>query len=286
MKIKNTLILPYLLLIFAASCPMPVFSESDDEGAVPDRIVSLGSTLTEEIFLLGAEDKLVGTTVYCNRPSAAQLKNKIGTVVNVDIEKIVSLRPQLVLATSLTDPREKKKLEDVGMNVVVFTQPKDFAQICDQFLTLGQLVGKKKEAEEIVATARARVEEIKKKTISLPRVRIFVQIGARPLFAATSDSFIHDLITSAGGTNIAADAKTGLYSRERVLKENPDVILIATMGIVGVEEKKIWSGYKTLNASGNSKIYIFDAYKICSPTPLTFSATLEEIFDILHAHDQ
>lgn len=283
MKIRKSFLSLCLVLIVAVSSPMSLFSDPDRGEGTPDRIVSLGSTLTEEIFLLGAEDKLVGTTVYCNRPPAAQQKNKVGTVVNVNVEKIVSLKPQLVLATSLTDPREKKKLEDLGIKVVVFSQPKDFAQICEQFLALGKLVGREKEAEEITATARRQVEEVKGKATVLPRVRIFVQIGARPLFAATSDSFIHDLITSAGGINIAAHAKTGLYSRERVLKENPDVILIATMGIVGVEEKKIWAGYKTINAAQHNKIRIFDAYKICSPTPLTFAATLQEIFDILHA---
>jgi len=247
-----------------------------------ERIVSLGPHLTESLFLLGAGDRVVGVTMYCKRPPGARKKEKVGTVMEVDTEKIVGLKPDLVLATSLTDLRDVKKLKDLGINVITFPNPKNFFQICEQFLKLGRLVGREKEAEEIVRKAQAQVDSIAKLVENLPKPKVFVQVGARPLFTITKDSFINDFIELAGGTNIAEDAGTGLYSREKVLESNPDVIIIATMGIVGEEEKRTWQKYKTLNAVKNDRIYVVDSYALCSPTPVTFAQTLKELARLLH----
>jgi iron complex transport system substrate-binding protein len=98
----------------------------------------------------------------------------------------------------------------------------------------------------------------------------------------TGDSFVNDMIKLGGGINIAADAKIGFYSRERVIEQNPDVIIIMTMGIVGEEEKRIWQKYKTINAVKNNRIHIMDSYKIGSPTPLTFAETVEEMAELFY----
>ena len=115
---------------------------------------------------------------------------------------------------------------------------------------------------------------------------MLVQIGAKPLWVATKDSFINDFIKLAGGINIGPSGESGLYSREKVLEQNPDVIIVVTMGIVGEEEKKIWQKYKTLNAAKNNRIHIVDSYKVCSPTPVSFVEVLEEIVGLIHAKDE
>jgi iron complex transport system substrate-binding protein len=149
-------------------------------------------------------------------------------------------------------------------------------------LELGKLVGKVKEAEKIVRNAENKTNSIKEKVKNLHHPKVLVQVGARPLFVATGRYFINDYIEFAGGINIAKGAKEGIYSREQVLKANPDVIIIVTMGIVGEEEKKIWEKYKTLNATKNDRIFIVDSYNFCNPTPVSFVETLEEIVEILH----
>ncbi|RKY67401.1 MAG: ABC transporter substrate-binding protein [Candidatus Latescibacterota bacterium] len=267
---KRTLLASIVCLSMAAS------------GVQPERIISLGPALTESLFLLGAGDRVVGVTVYCKRPPEARKKEKVGTVMEVDVEKIVGLKPDLVLATSLTDPKDVEKLKDLGINVITFPNPKSFSQICEQFLKLGRLVGREREAQDIVRKARAQVDSIAKIVEGLPKPKVFVQVGAKPLFTITKGSFIDDFIKLAGGKNIAEDAKTGLYSREKVLQANPDVIIITTMGIVGEEEKRTWHKYKTLNAVKNNRIYVVDSYALCSPTPLTFAETLKELAELLH----
>ncbi|MFH1288157.1 MAG: ABC transporter substrate-binding protein [bacterium] len=246
-----------------------------------ERIISLGPATTEALFLLGAGDRLVGCTVYCQNPVEAKKKEKIGTVIEVNIEKVVSLKPDLVLATSLTDVQSAAKLKSLGINVITFSLAKNYLELCDNFLKLGELAGKKEEAKKIVEDSKNKVESIRKKFKNSQKTTVFVELGSKPLFALTKDSFGNDFIEFAGGINIVKDLKVGFYSREEVLKNNPDVIIVADMGIAGEEEKKVWEGYKVLRASRNKRIHVFDAYALCSPTPVSFVGTLEEMVKIL-----
>ena len=251
------------------------------------RIISLGPPVTEQIYHLGAEDKLIANTIYCIRPADAQKKEKIGTVTKINIERVVQLRPDLVIATPLSDLKQINKLNKLGIKVVRILPAKDFSGICSNFLMLGELLGKRDKARKFITSMRREVNSIRNKLKGLPRPKVFVQIGAKPLFTANRDSFINDFIETAGGINIARDAKTGIYSREEVLKQNPDIIIIVTMGIVGEQEKKTWLKYRTLNAARTGRIHIVDAYALCSPTPVTFVSTLKEIAGLLHyKHEQ
>jgi iron complex transport system substrate-binding protein len=257
-------------------------SAGSGEDGYPRRIVSLGSSLTEEVFLLGCGDRLVGVTIYCERPPAAKEKEKVGTVVEVDLERIVNLKPDLILATSLTDPRDKERLKDLGIRLVEFPYARDFSQVCEKFMELAALLGKEEEGWRIVREAKGRVEAVKERVKNLPRPKVFVQIGMKPLHTVTEESFIGDFIEFAGGVNVARASKSSLYSREQVVRDNPDVIIITTMGMAGQSEKEAWQKFKTINAVKDSRIYIIDAYRICSPTPVTFAEELEEIAGLLH----
>ncbi|MFH1245078.1 MAG: ABC transporter substrate-binding protein [Candidatus Omnitrophota bacterium] len=262
-------------------CSFPALLGNGQEDC-PRRIISLGPVMTEELYLLGAEDKLVGCTVYCQRPPAAKNKEKVGTIMEVNEERIAALKPDLVLLTSLAQPRTKEKLNRLGIKTVTFPAAKSFPGICGQFLELGGIVGKERYAGEIIQSAEDKIASIRKKTAGLPKPKVFVQIGARPLVAAGGDSFVNDFIEFAGGINIARGLKTAPYSREVVLEDNPDVIIIATMGIQGDAEKEAWQRYRTIKAVQSGRIYLVDSYTFCSPTPVSFAETLEEIAGLLH----
>ncbi len=246
----------------------------------PRRIISLGPSITEELYLLGAGDHLVGCTTYCKRPEA-KLKEKVGRAIEVNLEKVIALKPDIVFATSLTDPKAIKKMRDLGIKVTVFPEPKDFEEICEQFMELARLIGRQNRAREIVRRMKSQVVCIKGVVKGLKKPKVFVEIGARPLFSATRGSFINQLVALAGGVNIAQDAGTGIYSREEVVRRDPDVIIIVTMGITA-EEKRIWQRFKSMKAVKNHRIYIMDSYKLCSPTPVTFVEALKEMARILH----
>ena len=248
----------------------------------PQRIISLGPSITEELYLLRMQDKLIGCTTYCKRPKEAEAKEKVATAIEVNLEKVVMLKPDLVLTTSLTDIKAIEKLERLGIKAVNFPEAKNFNDICEQLLKLGKIVNREEEAVEIIGTVKDEINSIKSRVRNLKKPKVFIQVGAKPLFTMTGDSFINDLIEFAGGTNIAEDIKTGLYSREEVLRKNPDVIIIVTMGIVGKKEIENWKKYKALRAVKQNRIYVVDSYKLCSPTPVSFVETLEELVNILH----
>ncbi|MDD5745874.1 MAG: ABC transporter substrate-binding protein [Candidatus Omnitrophica bacterium] len=252
---------------------------------VPQRIVSLGSFVTEELYRLGVADRLVGVTTYCVRPQPAREKEKVGTIVDVNIEKIVALKPDVVIATPLTNARAREQLKNLRIPVVELPQVRDLSGICDQFLLLGEVVGKSAEAREIVRQAREKVVSLQQRVAGLPRLKVFIQVGTNPLFTMNKDFFIDDLIRRAGGINIAREASSGIYSRESVIAADPDVIVIATMGVAGDDEKRQWQKYPRMSAVRGGRIYCVDPYVLCDPTPDNFVAALECLIGFFHPQD-
>ena len=249
------------------------------------RIVSLGPLITENIFLLGAGDSLVGDTIYCQRPEAARTKEKVGSVQELSIEKIVSLRPDLILASNLTPPQQVAKLRQLGFRVEAFRQPSSFEGICEHFLRLGQMLGLRDRAETIVDQARRKVEAVQQAVAPFPRRKVFLQVGAHPLFSSIKSSFTNDFIELGGGVNIAGDQVSGAMKTEQVLALNPDLIIIAVMGSehgVGAEEKKHWLSFAALEASRSGRVHVMDPDLVCSPSPATFADTLVAVARLIH----
>ncbi|MDA3971857.1 MAG: helical backbone metal receptor [Desulfobulbaceae bacterium] len=251
----------------------------------PKRIVSLGPINTENVYLLGAGDRLVGNTRYCVRPAAARLKEKIGSVMQVSVEKIISLQPDLVLATALTRPEQIRQLEAAKIKVVQFKQPASFADICTHFLRLGRLLGLEEKAKQIVKQARDDVENVQREISSLPKQKVFLQVGSRPLFGSVLTSFTHDFIVLGGGINIIEDQKSGTTNYEKVIGQNPDVIIIAIMGSetgIATEEKVKWQRTFIIKAVQDNRVHVIKPDLVCSPSPATFVQTLRIIAGLIH----
>lgn len=249
---------------------------------IPQRVVSLSPAITEEIYLLGEQDKLIGCTTYCRRPKEVRQKTKIATITEVNIERIILLKPDLIFVTPLTNMQAVTRLKQLGIKVMMCPQAATFEEICDQFFMLGDLFNKKTKADRIIRKAQHKILSIQNKLVNFKKIKVFIQIGTNPLFTVPKESFINDYIKRAGGINIAADAPRGIYSREKVFVLNPDVIFITAMGIMADQEKKIWEKYETLTAVKNNRIYILDEYDMCSPTPLTFVRGLEKMVLLLY----
>lgn len=250
-----------------------------------ERIVSLGPINTENIFLLGAGDRLVGDTRYCVRPEAARHIEKIGSVMHVSIEKIISLRPDLVLATALTRSEQIRQLEATGINVVTFKQPASFAEICMQFLRLGRLLGLEEKAKPIVKQARDEVEAVQRAIAPLPKQKVFLQVGSKSLFGAVSTSFTNDFLVLGGGVNIIADQKSGRTNYEKIISKNPDLIIIAIMGSetgIAADEKRKWQRFPVIKAVQEHRVHVVNPNLVCSPSPATFAYTLRIIAELIH----
>ncbi len=244
-------------------------------------IVSLTPSITRQLTLLGIEDEIVGHTSYC--PSDG-LRNsaEVASAMMVNVERIRILRPSLVLCTPLVKETHRQKLEKLGLPVRCLESPASFEELCEQFVELGRLVGKQDAAEMIVDRQRARVEALRAVLPIGSSPKIFIEIGAKPLWTATSSSFMHDYIRLAGGTNVAADLATGQISREAVLNRNPDIIVIVAMGITGPQERKEWLAYDSLDAAKDGAVFVIDSDRACSPTPVTFVDILEELIGLIY----
>ncbi len=264
----------YLIFVFFFCCVLTVNSQTKS-------IVSLAHSLTKMIYLLEAQDNLVGSTGFCEQ-AIDDGKHVVASQMNVNVEKILSLSPNVVITTDLTPARDLEALKKLGINVKVFDTPASFREICEQFVLLGKITGREELAASIVNREKSRLESLRKQIPENSKPEIFMQLGVKPLFAVIPHTFMDDYITMAGGINIAAGINIGTITRETVLVRNPDVILIVLMGLVGKEEKQNWESYTGLKAAENNKIFLIDADNACSPTPVSFVDTVEEIIKFVY----
>lgn len=248
----------------------------------PDRIVSLAPSLTKQVYLLGAAPSVVGITTYCPQPAPDAGIPTVGTITEPSIETLLALKPDIVLATTLTDIRRVRALQAVHTNVVIVREPTSFEGVCEQTLSLGKTLGRTNEAAALVLVAKQRCATLTAAIPPASRPTVFLQIGADPLFTVNKGTFLHDLLVKAGGRNIAADARVCTYSREAVLAANPEVIVITTMGLASSSEIQAWRQYPTLSAVTNNRIHTIDADTACSTTPLGFVNALEMVIRLLH----
>jgi len=239
----------------------------------PHRIVSMAPSVTEMLFAIGLEDEIVGVTDYCNYPPAALKKPKIGGYYNPNLEAILSLNPDLVVATADGYNRGVvDKLSSLGISCYVIN-PQTVDGILDTLIELGQVTGKVKKARETVERLRERVEAIRSRVREIPpdrRVKVFYCIGPTELWTAGSGTYIDDLIEKAGGVNIAHGSKQHWFqfSGEELIRDNPDVIIVA--GMISNDKAvdlPLWSKYRSVKAVKERRIYPFDPDMLNRPGP-------------------
>jgi iron complex transport system substrate-binding protein len=244
------------------------------------RIVSLVPWVTKSLSLMGEQGRLVGCTSFCPVDPADQVA-VVADAMSVNLEKTFTLKPDAVIVSSLIKPETIENLKKLGLKVVYQAYPKSFEEICAYFLQIGELVGQTAKAQEIVTRQKARLARLRSGIRPEKNPKIFIQIGAKPLFCAVPGTFMDDFISFANGKNIAEELNLGSITREYVIKKNPDIIFIVTMGIVAQEEKDNWMGYSSLSAAKSQKIFILDADKTCSPTPVLFVDAMEEMIRLI-----
>ena len=262
-----------IILILLLVCQLAVSAQE------AKRIVSLVPWMTKSLYLMGEQGRLVGCTSYCPVEATDKIP-VVATAVNVSLEKTLTLKPDLVFASSLIKPETIENMKKLGIKVEYMPYPKSFEEICTNFIRVGELVGQGVKAKNIVSQQKERLAKLKAGIPVGKNPKMFIQIGAKPLFCAVPNTFIDDFIRFSGGKNIAAELSTGNITREYVLKQNPEVIFIVTMGIVGEEERETWLKYSSLSASKSNQIYILDSDKTCSPTPILFVDALEEMIKL------
>ena len=251
----------------------------------PKKIISLAPNITEVLFRLGLDREIVGVSIHCNFPEKARRKIQVGSYINLDFEKIIFLKPDLVIATGTGNTRNMvERLEKLGFPTYVIF-PKNFDGILQSIDHLGRVVNREKEAEAIIQEMKRRRQRVIERTQGLPRPKVFLQIGEFPIVTVGKGSFGDNLIDLAGGENIARNEKK-MYPRlgkEEILKRSPEVILISSMNPKGDYQRLLqeWSRWKMIPAVRNGRIHMIDSDLIDRPSPRIIDG-LEEITKVLH----
>lgn len=290
-KIGIKLILLLLLPNIVFSYPVVVTDDLNYRLTLkraPQRIVSLSPSTTEILFALKLEDKIVGVTNFCDYPPPALKIKKVGGYSTPNLEKIVALKPDLVIA-SFGNPRNLiEKLR--SFKVPVFAvNPQSIHQVMECIIKIGKLTNQEREAKILIKDMRLKVSSIIKKTKNLSknkRPRVFLLVWDKPLTTVGPQTLPHQLIEMTGGINIAQNAKSGypLYDLERILGQNPDIIILA--GMLGdwqdkkrrIMQSKLW---QKISAVKNKRVYLINPDLIFRPGPRLIQG-LEKLAKIIH----
>ena len=233
--------------------------------AIPDRIVSLAPSNTEILFALGLGDKVVGVTDYCNYPDEAKKKPSIGGFSTVNIEAVVALEPDLLLATERHSKTVIPALENLGYTIVALS-PKTLDGVIESIALVGEITGAQKEASQLTGTLQKRIDNVKSITTDIEqdkKPRVLYLTWHDPLMTAGTGTLANDVITTAGGINIAGDISgDNTISLETVIDRNPQTI-IASVGM-GTGEDLPWQYVQTeprlkiTDALKNEQLYKID----------------------------
>ena len=293
---KWLLALSSVALIFFSACSSANSTASgavvDDLGRsvniekLPQRIVSLAPSNTEILFALGLGDKVVGVTEYCDYPPEALEKEKIGGFSTPDIEKIIALQPDLILAADIHREEIIPALEEKGLTVFALA-PENLDGILEDIQIVGKITGKEEKASELVTRMGERIKAITDKTKDLEgKPRVFYITWHDPLYSAGSETTIHELIEKAGGENIFQDI-TGYKTidLELVIARDPQVIIACTGHGEARNKPLNWAKEEprlgVTEARKNNRVYQIDADLVSRSGPRVVDA-LEQFAQFIH----
>lgn len=255
----------------------------------PSRIISLAPGNTEILFALGLNDKIVGVTTYCDEPLEALEKEKIGNVTEIDLEKILSLQPELILASSLTPDETILRLHELKLPVFTL-KSETIEQVIEDITKVAVLTGVETTGLRLTEAMKEQVKKISDLTQSIPdhqKPVVLHIIWHDPIWTAGNNTFINEFITLAGGKNLAEDIQG--YSTidfEEILRRNPSIITVIENHGKN-EENQLYqfvttdNRLKTVDAVKNNRVYLIDSNLVSRPGPRVVTA-LQSFAQIIH----
>jgi iron complex transport system substrate-binding protein len=246
----------------------------------PQRIVSLMPSLTETLFALGLGERVVGVTDYCNYPNEVSDIEKIGSLWSINAEVILSLEPDLIFTTEGITQQEVLDVLTANNLTVMVVNPQNLDEIEESFRLIAKVAGVPENGEELASQVRADREAFIAKVTVIPaeeRPNVFIMVDDQ-LYTVGSGVFMDDLITIAGGVNIAADLSSGWFqmSEEQLLELNPDLIISSYITRDEILGKAAW---QELNAVKNERIYKVNDDLTSRPGPRIVQG-LEELYNV------
>lgn len=283
-----------LLLSFAFSSALQVKTVKDALGysillsSPPQRIVSLAPNITEILFALGLEERIVGVTRYCDYPPQALEKEKIGGMVDLNLEKIHALNPDLVIGFRGNPLRVLRRLRELELPLFVLEMGSGLESVFEVIKKIGAVTHQKMEAENLIASMQRKYSHLQD---SLQKVqyqpKVFFSLHGMGLWTCGKGSFLDDLARKAKGINIAGNIQRKWlhYNREELIHENPDVIIVLAQSKEEFQQALSWikgeKPFREIQAVAEDRIHFLDANIATRPGPRLVDA-LVQLAHILH----
>lgn len=256
----------------------------------PRKIVSLAPNITEILFALGLSERIVGVTRYCDYPQEALEKEKIGGMVDPNLEKIQALNPDLVIGFRGNPLKVLRRLRDLRLPLFVLEMGSRLESVYEIIEKTGVVTQREKEAENLVQSMKQKFSHLE---TSLQNVhhqpKVFFSLHGMGLWTCGEGSFLDDLVRKAKGINIAGNVKRRWlnFNREKFIYEDPEVIIVLAQSKEEFVRSRQWIKgeklFERIQAVDNDRIHFLDANLATRPGPRLIDALLELAY-ILHPH--
>ena len=259
--------LAFILIVF---CLVPLFAQSITE--TPDvakdpkdyKIISLGPNVTEIIYALGAGDRLVGRTDYCNYPEQALAVASIGTLWDPNLEAVLSLDADVAIASSIVDPSFIESVQKAGLTAYQFYEEESLEGTYKLIREVAAAIGLEEEGNKLADSVKSRIDAVRERTASIPdeyrtSAVYIISYGDWGDYAATGDTYLNDVIEAAGGINAVKDGLYWSISKELLLAQDPDVVFLGAYSYTDpyaeVQNFRSLKPYSDLTASKKANVY-------------------------------
>lgn len=262
----------------------------------PQRIVSLAPSNTEILFAIGAGDRVVGVTDYCNYPPEV-LEGKenggivsIGGYTTIDIERVVSLKPDLVVASYGNGIENIETLRRLGLTVIAF-DPKSVEDVMKDIILIGVATGEKENATKLVQEMLERIEKVREGVKDRPKVRVAHILWYDPIWVSGKNTFIDEVIRLAGGENVFNFDGWRTVSVEDLIAANPDVIIVSSGSGMGRGKDVVYEWVVSddrligIKAVKDGRVYVVDADIISRPS-YRLAEAVEVVAELIHSSVQ
>jgi iron complex transport system substrate-binding protein len=248
-----------------------------------NRVISLAPNLTEIVFAIGAGDRLVGRTSYCDFPPEAKAVAEVGDTLQPSLERVIALRPQVALISTASQLEVfSRQLRE--QNIAVFvTDPHDLEGVFRTIDQIGRIVGHQQQAEQLIQKLRERTRAVEEAVKGKQPVRVFYQLSAEPLYTIGRDALETDLIRRAGAISVTADVPGAWprYSNESALAAKPDAIVLPTGGSMGAANANVIDALRESPAVLAGHVYKINGDFLVRPGPRAVDG-LEAMARALH----
>lgn len=265
------------LLFFIPAWLFASIQVSDDLGSklsvaqAPKRIISLAPDLTEILFAIGAQDKIVGAVNSCDYPAAAKKITKIGAYNALDVERMLTLQPDLIITWGKSFAMQLAPLRKINIPIYI-SEPHTLTDVARTMRTLGILLGVAANANAAADAYMQRWQQLKNNYQSRQKVRVFYQLGSYSLMTINKKSWINEAIELCGGENIFKDTigNAPIVDMESIVAANPEVILSDGDQKDGLKQ---WLRWKSITASAQQHVYRVSADLIDRAGPRLLDGT-------------